>query len=58
VRTSGKKRTGALRRSSSLHFCRHSIWLRRSMRFSGTWPVRNMLQPMMGIRKLLVLEMN
>lgn len=37
---------------------RLTIWLRRSMRFSGTWPVRYMLHPMMGIKKLLVLEMN
>lgn len=35
-----------------------AIWLRRSMRFSGTCPVRYMLHPMIGMRKLDVLEMN
>ena len=44
--------------ATGAHLAALAIWLRRSMRFSGTWPVRYMLHPMMGIRKLLVLEIN
>ena len=40
-----------------MHRFRHWSCDLRSMRRSGTCPVRNMLQPMIGMRKLLSFEM-
>ena len=55
---SGKNNTEPPSLSMSRHFLSVSICERRSMRFSGTCPVRNIDQPMTGIKKLLVFEIN
>jgi len=55
---SGKNKTEPFFCNVSRQIFNVSICDLRSVRFRGTWPVKNMLQPMIGMIKLLVLEMN
>ena len=55
---SGKNKTEPFFRNVSRQIFNVSICDLRSVRFSGTCPVKNIDHPMIGMIKLLVLEMN